>query len=168
VEAVQHLDRDLASLGWRGVVDGAQLLVALPGDVDFAAWVAGVEAAADLGLLPFGEVFDAVAEQAADLVQRVVFVAAAAEGVLLHPASHLIDYLGAEPDHVEGIEHRDRVRQAVVNGVGVAAERVQRGLLDAVDEAFGLGFQPGLVDAAGAADDRVQQPGVEASGLVTG
>jgi hypothetical protein len=40
-------------------------------------------------------VFDAVAEEAADLVQRVVFVAAATEGALLHPTPHLIDHLGA-------------------------------------------------------------------------
>ena len=32
----------------------------------------------------------------------------------------------------------------------------------------GLVLQPGLVDAAGAADDGVEQPGVQASGLVTG
>ena len=35
VEAVQHLDRDLASSRRGGVVHGAQLLVALPGDVEF-------------------------------------------------------------------------------------------------------------------------------------
>ena len=50
----------------------------------------------------------------------------------------------------------------------MAAERVQRGVFHAVDEALGLGFQPGLVDAPGAAHDSIQQPGVEASSLVTG
>jgi hypothetical protein len=77
VEAVEYLDRNLAALGRGGVVDGAQLLIALPGDVDFIAWVTGVEAAADLGLLPVGEVFCAVAEEPPDLIERVVFVAAA-------------------------------------------------------------------------------------------
>jgi hypothetical protein len=48
------------------------------------ARVAGVEAAADLGLLTLGELFHAVAKQSADFVERVVFVAAAAMGVLLH------------------------------------------------------------------------------------
>jgi hypothetical protein len=56
---------------------------------------------------------------------------------------------------VEGIQHGDRVREAVADGVGVAAERVQRGLFHAVDKALGLGFQPGLVDAPGAADDGI-------------
>jgi hypothetical protein len=31
-----------------------------------------------------------------------------------------------------------------------------------------LGLQPGLVDGAGAANDGVEEPGTEASGLVTG
>ena len=150
------------------MVDGAELLVALPGDVDLVARVAGVQAAGDLGLLLLGEVFHAVAEQPADLVQRVVLVAAAAQRVLLHAAADFVDDLGAEPDHVEGIEDRDRVRKLVMDGVRVAAERVESGLLDAVEEPVGLGLQPGLVDGAGAADDGVQQPGVKASGLVTG
>jgi hypothetical protein len=38
------------------VVDRAELLVALPGDVDLVARVAGIEAGADLGLLALGEV----------------------------------------------------------------------------------------------------------------
>jgi hypothetical protein len=61
-------------------------------------WVAGVEAAAELGLLVLGEVFDAVAEQPADLVERVVFVAPPAERVLLDAAANFVDDLGAEPD----------------------------------------------------------------------
>ena len=45
VEAVQNFERDLAAFRRGGVVDGPQLLVALPGDVDFFARVANVEAA---------------------------------------------------------------------------------------------------------------------------
>jgi hypothetical protein len=40
------------------VVDGAELLVALPGDVDFAVGVAGLQAPGELGRLPFGQVLD--------------------------------------------------------------------------------------------------------------
>jgi hypothetical protein len=90
------------------------------------------------------------------------------ECVLLDATPDLIDDLGAQPDHVEGIEHRDRVREAVADRVGIAAERIQRGLFDAVDEPLGLGFQPGLVDAPGAAHDGVQEPSMQASRLVTG
>jgi hypothetical protein len=63
VEAVQDLDRDLAAVRRCGVVDGAQLLVALPGDVDFVGRIAGVKAGGDLGLLTLGEMFDTVAEE---------------------------------------------------------------------------------------------------------
>jgi hypothetical protein len=48
--------------------------------------------------LAFGEVFDAVAEQAADLVERVVLVTAMPQGVLLDAVANLVDDLGAEPD----------------------------------------------------------------------
>jgi hypothetical protein len=71
LEAVEHLGRDLAAFRWGSLVDGAELLVALPGQVHLICGVAGVEAVADLGLLAFGEVFHAVAEQPADLIQRV-------------------------------------------------------------------------------------------------
>jgi hypothetical protein len=37
-----------------------------------------------------------VAQQGPDPVERVVFVAAVAEGVLLDPAAHLVDDVGAE------------------------------------------------------------------------
>jgi hypothetical protein len=62
VEAVQYIDRDLASLRWYGVLDRAKLLIALPGHVHLLGGVAGAKACADLGLLARGEVFDAAAE----------------------------------------------------------------------------------------------------------
>src|SRR5215213_440246 len=93
VEAIQDLDRDLVAGGRGGVVDGPQLLIALPGDVDLVPRVAGIKAAADLGLLMLGEMLHTVAEEPADLIERVVFVAAAAQGVLLHSTPHLIDHL---------------------------------------------------------------------------
>jgi hypothetical protein len=48
VEAVEHLDRDLAAFRRGGVVDGAQLLIALPGQVHLSCGIAGIEASADL------------------------------------------------------------------------------------------------------------------------
>jgi hypothetical protein len=78
VKAVQDLDRDLPAFGRYGVVDGAQPLVALPGKINFTAGVAGVEEAADLVLLALGQVLDTIPQQPTDLIERVVFVAAAA------------------------------------------------------------------------------------------
>jgi hypothetical protein len=69
---------------------------------------------------------------------------------------------------VEGVKDGDRVGQPVTNGVRISPKWVQRSLLHAVDEPVGLGFQPGFIDAPGAADDGIQQPGVQASSLVTG
>ena len=96
-----------------------------------------------------------------------MFVPASAQSVLLDAAADFVDDLGAEPDHVKGVKDGDRVGQPVMNGVRVSPKRIKRGLLHAVDEPVGLGFQPGLVDAAGAAHDGVQQSCVQASGLVT-
>src|SRR5215217_4870427 len=69
VEAVEHLDRDLAAFcGNSVIIDGAELLMALPGKINFAGRVSGIEACTDLGLLTLGEMFCAVAEQPADLI----------------------------------------------------------------------------------------------------
>jgi hypothetical protein len=137
------------------VVDGSQLLITLPGDVHFVLWFAGVETVADLGLLLLGEVFCAVPEQPSDLVERVVFVPASTECVLLHPPLDLVNDLGVEPDHVKWVKDGDRLGQPVLNGVRISPKWVQRSLLHAVDEPVGLGFQPGFADAPGAADDGI-------------
>ena len=66
MEAIEHFGGELTAFGRGGVVDGAELLVALPGQVDLSLRVTRVEAGGDLGLLAFGEVSDAVAEEPAD------------------------------------------------------------------------------------------------------
>ena len=64
---------------WAGAgVDGAQLLVAGPGELDLASRVSGVQAGGEPLLLAVGQVFGAVPQQPADPVERVVLVAAAA------------------------------------------------------------------------------------------
>ncbi len=57
-------------------------------------------------------------------------VAASAELFLLHPAANLVEDLRAELDDVEGVEHLHGVGQCVAQRVGVAAERVERSVLD--------------------------------------
>jgi hypothetical protein len=59
-------------------------------------------------VLTFAQVLQAVPQQAADLVERVVLVAAPAELLLLHAAADLVDDLGAELDDVEGVQHLHR------------------------------------------------------------
>jgi hypothetical protein len=48
----------------------------------------------------------------------------------LDAAADLIEDLGAEPEHLEGVKDGDGVGQLVADGVGATAERVQRGLLN--------------------------------------
>ncbi len=77
-------------------------------------------------MLTFGQVLEAVPQQRADLVERVVAVAAPAELLLLHAAADFVDDLSAELDNVQGVQDLHRIRQRVAKGVGIAAERVQR------------------------------------------
>jgi hypothetical protein len=51
---------------------------------------------------------------------------------------------------------------------GIATKRIQRGGFDVGEETARLGVKPSFVDGAGAADDGVEEPRVQASGLVTG
>jgi hypothetical protein len=116
-EAGDHLLRDLAAAICGRVVDRAELLVALPSQVDLPAGVDFLQAAGELGLLLLGEVLYAVAKQAADLVERVVLVAAMTKRVLLDAATYLVEDLGAEANDMEGVEYRDRVAELVADRV---------------------------------------------------
>jgi hypothetical protein len=78
-------------------------------------------------------------------------VPASASSLLLDAAADFVDDLGSEPDYVKGVKDGDRVGQPVMNGVRISPKGVERSLLHAVDEPARLGFQPGLVDAAGGA-----------------
>ena len=50
-EAGDHFLRDPAALSGGGVVDGAELLIALPGKIDFPIGIAGLQTVCELGLL---------------------------------------------------------------------------------------------------------------------
>jgi hypothetical protein len=70
----------------------------------------------------------------------------------LDAAAYLVDDLGArdarETHDVEGVEDGDRAGQSVADGVGVATERVQRGVLDADRKVGRLGLEPAGVGGA--------------------
>ncbi len=96
MQGVEELGSELLAFADCGAgVDGAQLLVAGPGELDLAVRVAGQEPGGQPGVLLDGQVLDAVPQQSADLVQRVVAMAAPAELFLLHAAADLVDELGA-------------------------------------------------------------------------
>jgi len=93
-------------------------------------------------VLAFGEVLQAVPEQPADLVERVVAVPPPPELFLLHATADLINDLGAELDDVEGVQDLHRVGQAVTQAVGVAPERVEGGAGDLTAELRQLRVEP--------------------------
>jgi hypothetical protein len=130
-EAGDHIHGDTPALGRVvGEVNRAQLRVAAPGEGDLPTGGAGGEAGVGLGILLVAQVVRTATEQAADPIQRVVLVPAVPEGVLLDAAADLVDDLSAELDDVERLQDGDRVGQLVAHLVGVAAERVERGLGD--------------------------------------
>lgn len=94
-------------------LDGAELLVAGPGQLDLAVRVAKGKADLELAVLALGQVLQTVPEQSADLVERVVLVAAPAGLFLLHAGADLVDDLGAELDDVEGVQDLHGVGEAV-------------------------------------------------------
>ena len=84
----------------------------MPGHPDLALGVAGLEEAEQLRVARLVEAFVALGEQPPAPVERVVLVAAVAEGLLLDPAAHVVEAGVGQLDHVE------RVRD--LGGVGEA------------------------------------------------
>jgi len=72
------------------VVAGAQLLPAVPGDLDSEVAFVGCPGALEPDALPIGEVFLACSQQVADPVERVALAAPVAMDLLLHAASHVV------------------------------------------------------------------------------
>ena len=48
-------------------------------------------------------------ERAADSIEWVAGPTAMTQNVLLHPSTHLVHHLPAELDHMEGVQHGDRL-----------------------------------------------------------
>jgi hypothetical protein len=86
----------------------------------------------------------AVAQQPADLVERIVFHAAVTEGVLLDAAADLVDDLGAEFHDMKRIEHRDGVGQFVADRDRIPPKRVKSSVLDSVEEVPGSFSEPAV------------------------
>jgi hypothetical protein len=88
---------------------------------------------------------------------------------LLDPPAALVDRVGAELDDLEGVEDRGRVGELVVDGVLVAVERIQRRDGDLLPERLAVFLEPVGVDLPpGPAGNQVEEPGPNASVLVTG
>ncbi len=92
-----------AQLAREEVLDGRpQLLVAGPGQLGLAVRLPDAEAGAQPGVLALAQVLQPVPQQPADLVERVVAVAAPAELLLLDAAADFVEDLGAEVRSARG------------------------------------------------------------------
>ena len=118
----------------------------------------GSDRAVQPGTLPVGELLLTTAQDRADAVERVVLAATVAVDLLLHTLAVLVDGLGAELDHMERVEHSDRILELVIDGVVVAVERIQRGGLDPVLEVLAAFFEPVALRLARPVGDQVEQP----------
>lgn len=80
------------------------------------------------------------------------------ELVLLNPPAGVFHRFESQPDHVKGVEHRDSVLELVIDGMGIATQRVQGRDLHSSGEPGPTGLQPAGVGRSRAAGDQVDQP----------
>ena len=112
------------------MVDGAKLLGTAVGHLDLDVALIGGEGGVETGLLFLGETLLPSAQQVPDPIQRVAFAAAVAMDFLLDAAPDIINSRGTEFHDMESVNDRLGVGEFVVDGVLVAAERIQCGDLD--------------------------------------
>src|SRR3954451_15270216 len=93
--------------GGRGVVDGPDLLRAVPGEGHLVVAFVRVEGSSQARALPGGETVGAGVQEVADAVERITLPSAVSVDLLLHPATDLVQRLGGEGDDVKGIQDRD-------------------------------------------------------------
>lgn len=169
VERVQDLLGAATALGRvLRAVGGSEVLDAAPGDVDLLVGGIGQDRGLEAGELAVGEVLGAGAQDGLDSEQGVALAAAVPGGVLLDSAAYLVDDLRAELDDVERVQDGGGVGELGVDRGLVATERVQGSDLDPRSEVDAAVEQPVGVGLLRAAGHQVQEPGVHASGLVTG
>lgn len=165
LEAVGHPGADrcdqaghqVAARGRVGVAVGLDhAVVDPPGDLDRDMVVACEQGPQPGGLL-VGEEVGAGVQRPTGLVERVVLVTPAPVDDLLDPPAAFVQRVVGQADDVEGVHHRDRVRQFFGSGGLEAGEPVHRDHFDLVTPGLGTGREPGLEDLFGAALDHVQQ-----------
>ena len=141
----------------RVAVRGAELLRALPRNVDLLMGDVCGDGLFEPGALAVGELLLATAQDHADPVKRIVAATAVTGDVLLDTAPHVVDGLGAELHDMERVKHCGDIFELVIDRVLVAVERVQRRDFDAVAERFAARREPVAIRLPGASG-HLQQP----------
>ena len=129
----------------------------MPGHADFAAWIAGLEEADELGPAVVVEAFVGLREEPPAPVQRVVLAASVAERVVLHPAPALIHRGVGDLDQMERIRDLPSGREHRVEDFAIGTGQIQRGPLDRVEPGFRAAGQPGDGWCGVSAFDHVEQ-----------
>jgi hypothetical protein len=122
-------------------VGGDDLLVDHIGDFDGEVFL-GVERGGQPFVLPGREQLDAGSGDAADAVERISGMAAPPQGLLLDALADQVELDPGQRDDVEGIHHRDRIRDHLGCCGFVAGEPVHRDDLHRLSEVCGLSTQP--------------------------
>src|SRR5690606_4213334 len=110
-------------------------------------------------LLLVGEQVGAGVQGPAGGVERVALAAAVTVQLLLNAAAALVQRVAGQADDVEGVHHRDRVRQLLGGGGLEAGEAVHRDDLDPPPPGLVPVAQPVLERLLRAALEHRQQPG---------
>src|SRR5690606_8419470 len=105
-----------SEVGVADLVERANYLLGVPGGADLASGIAGVEQAEQLRAATVIESFVDHGEQSPGSVERVVFAAPVAEGLVLDPAADLVEPLVGQRHEVE----------RVCDLAGVGEHRVER------------------------------------------
>jgi hypothetical protein len=144
-------------------VGGDHALVDAPGRLDLDV-LGDREQCLETGLLPVSEQLRAGVEDAAGLVERIVFAAPPAVQALLDATTAGVEGVAGEADDVERVHHRLRVRELLADGGLEAGEPVHRDDLDTIAPVLRACGEPGLEHGFRATLDHVQQTG--GAGLV--
>ena len=158
-DAVDHGLHHLLALDLVGfLVGGDDALVDAPGRFDLYVVVVGEQRLQTVALLVGEEAVTGV-QGAADLVERIPGTAPMPEHGLLNTLAASVEPVASESDNVEGIHHRDRVRQLFSGGGLETGEPVHRDDLAPIAPLLGPPGQPLLENGLRSTLDHVQEPG---------
>jgi hypothetical protein len=154
------VDELAGEFGVGDLVDRPDDLLGVPGHAHVAPRIASVEQAPQLGFAAVVEALVGLGQQPPGPVERVVFAAPVADGLVLHPPPALVEFRVGQPHEMERISHLGHVAKGVVEGLAVRARRVQHPEADRLAPLLGLGLEPCAGTGGAAAGHDVEELGV--------
>jgi len=129
----------------------------VPGHADIAGRVAGGEQAGEPLAAVAGEAFVGHLQHPPAAVERIIFAAAVAEGLVLHPTPALIQRRVGDAYDVEGVGDLHGGGEHRVEHGSIRVRQIQRGPPDPVPPRLGTGGEPGARASAVASRDDVEE-----------